>query len=128
MPFVAIPIEKTIMQKLTPGSLLIRTVLMALLLASLVIWSQAKADDTITTPVTRLGVPQQYSDSQVWPVWCEADNRCTQNGEPISLNQLIRSMPVASWGWCRGNFCYGDERLSDVIGLNPKLFIYPRDK
>lgn len=115
------------MYKVAPGSLLIRTVLMVLLLASLLAWRQAKADD-ITTPVTRLGVPQLYSDSQVWPVWCEADNRCTQNGEPVSLNQLIRTMPVASWGWCRGNFCYGDERLSDVIGLNPKLFIYPRDK
>ena len=28
---------------------------------------------------------------------------------------------LASWGYCQGDFCYGDESLTDVIGLNPSI-------
>lgn len=72
--------------------------------------------------VVKLNHPenQTYSNAEVWPVWCETGkSTCDIAGQAKDKKQLFKEIPVASWGYCQGDFCYGDESLSDVIGLNP---------
>lgn len=63
---------------------------------------------------------QTYSNAEIWPVWCATGkSTCDVAGQTKDKKQLFKEMPVASWGYCQGDFCYGDDALSDVIGLNP---------
>lgn len=78
---------------------------------------------TVATPqMVKLNHPenQTYSTAEVWSVWCEAGKvTCDVAGKAKDKAKLFKEMPVASWGYCQGDFCYGDESLTEVIGLNP---------
>lgn len=64
-----------------------------------------------------------YSNAETWPVFCEPDGKvCNLGGKSVGLSYLSKKMPVATWGYCSGLFCYGNEAQSDVLGLNPMYF------
>lgn len=74
--------------------------------------------------VVKLNNPENhtYSNAEVWPVWCEpGKSTCDVAGEAKDKEALFKEMPLASWGYCQGDFCYGDVSLTDVIGLNPSI-------
>jgi hypothetical protein len=77
----------------------------------------------VATPqIVKLNHPenQTYSTAEVWSVWCEAGKvTCDVAGKAKDKAKLFKEMPIASWGYCQGDFCYGDESLTEVIGLNP---------
>lgn len=79
---------------------------------------------TASSEVVKLNHPenQTYSNAEVWPVWCEAGkSNCDVAGQAKDKQKLFKEIPIASWGYCQGDFCYGDESLTDIIGLNPAL-------
>ncbi len=78
---------------------------------------------TVTGVTVQVGEIQSYSNAEVWPAYCEPDSTtCTLAGKDITLEALAKEMPVSTWGYCGGVFCYGDRSESDVIGLNPLYF------
>ena len=82
------------------------------------------ARDSAADEVVKLNNPenQTYGNAEVWPVWCEAGkSTCNVAGQAKDKDALFKEMPMASWGYCQGDFCYGDESLTDVIGLNPAI-------
>lgn len=76
----------------------------------------------MTDKVVFFGPERLYSQAEVWQVWCDDNLACTLAGQPIDYQVLFQQMPVAEWGWCQAAFCYGDDALSDIIGLNPLFF------
>lgn len=83
----------------------------------------AATGPTVTDTTVFIGPEQDYSNAEVWPVYCEPNSTaCTLSGQPKSIEQLAQQMPIATWGYCGGFFCYGDRSESDVIGLNPLYF------
>lgn len=82
--------------------------------------ARGSADDE----VVKLNNPedQTYSNAEVWPVWCQdGKSTCDVAGQVKDKEVLFKEMPTASWGYCQGDFCYGDTSLTDVIGLNPAI-------
>ncbi len=85
--------------------------------------AMAAEGPTVTSMTVQVGEIQSYSNAEVWPAYCEPDSTaCTLAGKPTTLDALAKQMPVATWGYCGGVFCYGDRSESDVIGLNPLYF------
>ena len=80
------------------------------------------ARESASNEVVKLNHPenQTYSNADVWPVWCETGkSTCSLAGKEQNREQLFKKIPVATWGYCQGDFCYGDESLTEAIGLNP---------
>lgn len=84
--------------------------------------AMAAEGPTMTDVQIFIGPEELYSESQVWNVWCDDALQCTLGGAAVSANELFQLMPVATWGYCAGLFCYGTKQQSDILGLNPLYF------